>query len=130
MSNNGSGYTSNPTVVWGNGSGTAPTGTSALSANGKIYGVYIGTGGSGLPATFPVTFSGGGGGSGATGTALVGSDASLDRVVTFRFASTAVVQSAGAGNIYLTAGDFTGAVIKTLTLRSVFGSWIEVSRAG
>jgi parallel beta-helix repeat protein len=129
MSNIGSGYTSVPTVSLVGGGGTNATGAPALGADGKIYGVYITNYGSGYTpnASFAVGFSGGGG-SAAAGTAYVGCDNAVDRVVTLRFDGAAVIKNA-TGNIFLSGGDFTGSATKTLTLRSLNGTWVEVSRA-
>lgn len=129
MSAAGSGYTSQPTVSLVGGGGTTATGNAALGADGKIYGVYITGYGAGYTpgASFAVGFSGGGG-AGAAATAYVGCDNATDRVVILRFDGAAIIKN-GTGNIYLGGGDFTGSTTKTLTLRSVSGNWIEVSRA-
>jgi parallel beta-helix repeat protein len=129
MTSNGSGYTTSPTVSLVGSGGTNATGVAALAANGSIYGVYITNYGSGYTpgGNFAVGFSGGGGGAGAAATAYVGCDNATDRVVVLRFASTATIKN-GLGNIYLNGADFVGSTTKTLTIRSVFGNWYEVSR--
>lgn len=129
MTNNGSGYTSAPTVSLVGGGGTNATGTPALAANGRIYGVYITDYGSGYTpgATFSVGFSGGGG-AGAAATAYVGCDNAVDRVVVLKFTGAAVVKH-NVGNIYLNGTDFTGSSTASLTLRSDNGNWYEVSRS-
>jgi hypothetical protein len=126
MTNNGTGYTSAPTVSFSGGGGSGAAGTAAVAADGKVYGVYITNYGSGYTSAPTVSFTGGGG-SGAAGTAFIGCDASAERIVTLRFSGAAVVKN-GTGNIFMSA-DFTGSGIKTLTLRSAFENWYEVSRA-
>jgi parallel beta-helix repeat protein len=128
MTSNGSSYTTSPSVSLVGAGGTNATGTAALAANGSIYGVYITNYGSGYTpgGNFAVGFSGGGG-AGAAATAYVGCDNATDRVVVLRFASTATIKN-GLGNIYLNGADFVGSTTKTLTIRSVFGNWYEVSR--
>ena len=126
MSSIGAGYTSAPTVGFSGGGGAGAAGVPALAADGKIYGVYITDSGSGYSSAPAVSFIGGGGG-GAVGTAVVGCNAPADRIVTLRFAGAAIVKNA-TGNIFLTA-DFTGSNVNTLTLRSLFGNWYEVSRS-
>lgn len=131
MSNVGSGYASPPAVSFSGGGGTGAAGLAALAADGKIYGVYITSGGSGYTSAPAVSFSGGGGAD-AAGTAFIGCDASQDRVVTL-VGNTAftVRNSTGPGNIFLNGGvNFVSGFGKALTLRSSFGSWLEVSRAG
>lgn len=128
MTNNGSSYTSAPSVSLVGGGGTNATGVAALAANGKIYGVYITNYGSGYTpgASFSVGFSGGSG-SGAAATAYVGCDNAVDRVVVLKFTGAAVVKN-GVGNVYLNGSDFTGSGTNTLTLRGDNGNWYEVSR--
>jgi parallel beta-helix repeat protein len=126
MTNIGSGYTSAPTVAFSGGGGSGAAGVPAVAADGKVYGIYITNNGSGYTSAPSVTFSGGGG-SGAAGTAFLNCDNAFDRIITFRFSGAAIVKN-GTGNIFMSA-DFTGSTTKTLTLRSVFGNWVEVSRS-
>jgi hypothetical protein len=126
MTNNGTGYTSAPTVTFTGGGGSGASGTAAVAADGKVYGVYIDNFGSGYTSAPTITFSGGGG-SGATALAFINCDNSFDRVITLAFENAATINS-GTGNIYL-ASTFVGSTIKTLVLRSSFGNWMEVARS-
>ena len=126
MTNNGTNYTSAPTVSFTGGGGSGAAGIAALAADGKVYGVYMTNNGSGYTSAPTVSFTGGGG-SGAAGTAFLNCDNAFDRIITLRFSGAAIVKN-GTGNIFMSS-DFTGSSTKSLTLRSVFGNWCEVSRS-
>jgi hyaluronate lyase len=70
ISNQGSGYTSAPTVIFNGGGGSGAVATATVSA-GKVIGVTMTGGGSGYTSVPTVSFSGGGGSS-ARGTAVIG----------------------------------------------------------
>lgn len=73
ISNQGSGYSSAPTVSFSGGGGTGAAGTAVLGTGddaGKVVSVTITNGGSGYTSAPTVSFSGGSG-SGAAGTAVI-----------------------------------------------------------
>jgi hypothetical protein len=70
----GSGYTSNPTVVLTISGATTSTAAHAtcVAGNGAVLSITVTNEGSGYTSVPSVSFSGGGGGSGATATAVIG----------------------------------------------------------
>lgn len=102
MTNNGSDYTSVPTVVFSGGGGSGAAGTAAISADRKIYGVVMTKNGSGYLPAPTVSFTGGGG-RGAAGTAVVGIANQNGRRLVLHFAAGATLKhsTSDAENIYL-----------------------------
>ena len=78
VENGGSNYTSAPTVTI-HGDGTGATATAEINATGSVTAISLVTGGSGYSSAPAVNLSGGGG-TGATGKALVGGQAMLRAV--------------------------------------------------
>jgi len=71
VSNQGSGYTSAPTVTFSGGGGSGAAALATVSSAGKVTAITMTSGGSGYTSTPAVAFSGGGGSS-ARGTAVIG----------------------------------------------------------
>lgn len=125
MTNNGTGYTSAPTVGFSGGGGTGAAATAELSNNGTIIGVSMTNNGSGYTSAPTVSFTGGGG-SAAAGTALVGCNNFGGRVIRLHFLATLTVTD--GSNLFL-AGNLSAVAGTILTLRGEFGNWYEVSRS-
>lgn len=68
LTNGGSGYTSQPSVIFSGGGGTGATAVSIISASGAVTGIKMTAYGTGYTSAPNVTISGGGG-TGATATA-------------------------------------------------------------
>ncbi|MCE4544589.1 MULTISPECIES: right-handed parallel beta-helix repeat-containing protein [unclassified Caballeronia] len=126
MSNNGSGYTSKPTVSFSGGGGSGAAATAELSNSGRIIGVNMTNNGSGYTSAPSVSFTGGGGSS-AAGAAIVGCANSDGREITLHFTGTLTVSS--GSNLSIRGGSYSATAGSILKLRCNFGgTWYEVSR--
>jgi hypothetical protein len=126
MSNNGTGYTSKPTVSFSGGGGSGAAATAELSNSGRIIGVNMTNNGSGYTSAPTVSFSGGGGSS-AAGAAIVGCANSDGREITLQFTGTLTVSS--GSNLNIRGGSYNVTPGSILKLRCNFGGiWYEVSR--
>ena len=102
LTNNGSGYTSAPTVSIGAPGGANTRATATATISGVVHSIALGNGGSGY-ASAPVVNLVGGGGSGATATATIAG------VVTSASVTAGGSGYTGAPSVAFTGGGGTGA---------------------
>ena len=124
LGSGGSGCTNPPAVII---SGLTCTNNPQVYANvtsGAVTSYSIGYGGSGCTGTPSAAIANG---SGFAGTAYLGVSPT-DQQLILKLDGAATVKN-GTGNIYLNGADFVGTGTNTLTLRSAFGNWYEVSRS-
>jgi hypothetical protein len=127
ITNQGSGYTpgSAVPVTFVGGGGVGAAGFAEVSNSGKVVAINITNHGTGYTSAPGVTINGAG--VGATGTAIVGCEPPAGREISIVFNGILTVQDA-VGNLNLNGNLVTTANNTTLTLKRVFGKWIEVSR--
>ena len=127
ITNQGSGYTSAPTISFSGGGGSGAAATAYIGYGGKVTAIRVTNAGSGYTSAPTISFSGGGG-SGAAATAKVGADNIIGRKVSLYFGGA--LRLANAGNLYLrNAADIYTAVSDTVSLLGLFGTnWHEVAR--
>ena len=130
VTNGGSGYTTPPEVRFMNTSGEEGSGANARAiissiVTDAITAIALGTGGDGYTTAPTVTITGGGG-SGATATAVLGTGANSDTVASF------TVDTGGSGytsvpTVTLTGGGFsTAATAGTVTIGDTGGAVTSV----
>lgn len=129
VTNQGSGYTTVPTVAFSGGGGTGAAATAYIGDDGKVRGVIMTNRGSGYTSAPTVEFTGGGGSS-AAATAVVGCANRIGRRLSFVFAGNAPI-TATNGTYLAGAATFTPGTSQTSTLALVgmYGTnWHETSR--
>jgi len=127
LTNRGSGYTSNPTVVFTGGGGSGAAATAWIQRDGTLANVFIDNYGSGYNSVPTISFTGGGG-TGAAATASLQLTQQINgRIITLRAAGSITVTH--STNIRLAGGvDYSMAAGDHLVLRGYSGSWVEIGR--
>lgn len=125
--NQGSGYTSPPTVSITGGGGTGATAHAYVElATGKIISVMVDTGGTGYTSSPTISITGGGG-TGGTGASYTECNNYAGRTITIKFQGTITINN--TGNINLVGGTFAANANSTLVLIGEYGKWTEISRS-